>query len=342
MRWRRCSAASASRCDPGPQPRSGPPIARYGARSGDQNGVGVIAVRHLALVGTTASGKSALALEVARRLSDIELLSVDSMQVYRGMDVGTAKPTVAEQVEVRHHLLDLADPHEEFSVTRFQQAAAAAIADIEARGRRALLVGGTGLYLRAVIDNLDLPGQWPDVRAALEAEPDTESLHRRLHTLDPAAAERMEPTNRRRIVRALEVTVGSGRPFSSFGPGLDAHPPVPFDIVGVWLPRHVTADRIARRVDAMVAAGLVDEVHALAARPEGLSHTARQALGYREVLAHVEHGAPLADCLAETVRRTRAFARRQRMWFRRDPRITWYGTEEKPFAVLPALLREWA
>ena len=299
-------------------------------------------MRHLALVGTTASGKSALAVEVARRLPDIELVSIDSMQVYRGMDVGTAKPTPAEQAEVRHHLLDLADPHEDFSVTRFQQAAAEAIAGIEARGRRALLVGGTGLYLRAVVDSFDVPGQWPEVRAELETEPDTEVLHRRLHALDPAAAERMEPTNRRRVVRALEVTVGSGRPFSAFGPGLDAHPPVPFDIVGVWLPRQVTADRIARRVDAMVASGFVDEVRTLAARPEGLSRTARQALGYRELLAHVEHGVPVADCLAETVRRTRAFARRQRMWFRRDPRITWYGADEKPFAVLPALLREWA
>lgn len=300
------------------------------------------AVRHLALVGATASGKSALAFEVARGLPDVELVSVDSMQVYRGMDIGTAKPTPAERAEVPHHLLDLADPSEDFSVTRFQAAATEAVADVEARGKRALLVGGTGLYLRAVVDALDVPGQWPDVRAGLEAEPDTAALHRRLAALDPAAATRMEPTNRRRVVRALEVTLGSGRPFSSFGPGLTAHPPVPFRMAGVWLPRAVLATRIAARVEAMVAAGLVEEVRSLAGRPQGLSRTARQALGYRELLAHVQQGVPLADALDETVRRTRAYARRQRVWFRRDPRITWFGTAENPLAVLPALLREWA
>jgi tRNA dimethylallyltransferase len=298
--------------------------------------------QHLALVGPTASGKSALALEVARRLPDVELVSVDSMQVYRGMDIGTAKPTPAEQAEVRHHLLDLADPSEDFSVTRFQAAAAAALADIEARGKRALFVGGTGLYLRAVVDRLDVPGQFPHVRAELEADPDTVGLHRRLSELDPVAAGRMEPTNRRRVVRALEVTLGSGRPFSSFGPGLEAHPPSDVRMAGVWLPRDVIAARIAARVGEMVDTGLVEEVRALVTRPVGLSRTARQALGYREVLKHVEHGVPLPDVLDETVRRPRTFARRQRVWFRRDPRITWFGTSEKPVAVLPALLREWA
>ena len=296
---------------------------------------------HLALVGTTASGKSALAMEVARRLPDVELVSVDSMQVYRGMDVGTAKPTPAEQAEVRHHLVDVADPWEDWSVSRFQAAAREVLADVEARGRRALLVGGTGLYLRAVTDSLDVPGQWPDVRAELEAEPDTVALHGRLAELDPVAATRMEPTNRRRVVRALEVTLGSGRPFSSFGPGLEAHPPSRFRMAGVWLPRPVVAARIAERFTAMVDAGLVDEVQALLALPTPLSRTARQALGYREVLAHVEGGVPLAEAVDEAVRRTRTFARRQRMWFRRDPRITWFGAAENPAAVLPALLREW-
>jgi tRNA dimethylallyltransferase len=298
-------------------------------------------VRHLALVGTTASGKSALALEAARRLGDLEVVSIDSMQVYRGMDIGTAKATAADRAAVPHHLLDVADPGEDFSMAQFQALALAAVADVERRGGRALLVGGTGLYLRAVVDALDVPGRWPDVRAELEADGDTEGLHRRLAELDPVAAGRIEAGNRRRVVRALEVSIGSGRPFSSFGPGLDAHPPARFDMCGVWLPRPVTAARIAQRFDAMVAAGFVDEVRALAARPDGLSRTARQALGYREVLAHVEDGVPLADCLSEAVRRTRAFARRQRMWFRRDPRITWYGTDDNPFAVLPALLREW-
>ena len=296
---------------------------------------------HLALVGTTASGKSALAMEVARRLPDVELVSVDSMQVYRGMDIGTAKPTAAEQAEVRHHLLDVADPWEDWSVSRFQAAATQVLADIEARGRRALLVGGTGLYLRAVVDALDVPGQWPEVRAELEADPDTTKLHRRLADLDPVAAGRMEPTNRRRVVRALEVTLGSGRPYSSFGPGLEAHPPSRFRLAGVWLPRPVVAARIAARFADMVEAGLVEEVRALVALPQALSRTARQALGYKEVLAHVERGVPLDEALDGAVRRTRAFARRQRMWFRRDPRITWFGAAENPGAVLPALLREW-
>ncbi|MDQ1439596.1 MAG: tRNA dimethylallyltransferase [Acidimicrobiaceae bacterium] len=260
------------------------------------------------------------------------------MQVYRGMDIGTAKPSAAEQAEVPHHLLDVADPGEEFTVTRFQAAFQQALAAIEGRGHRALLVGGTGLYVRAVVDDLSPPGQWPEVRAEVESEQDTSSLHARLAALDPDAAARMEPTNRRRVVRALEVTLGSGRPFSTFGPGLDAHPPSPFRMVGLWLPRPVVAQRIQARVQAMVEAGLPDEVRALASRPDGLSRTARQALGYKEFL----DGMGAEEAVAETVRRTKAFARRQRMWFRRDPRITWFGAAANPFAVLPALLGDWS
>lgn len=245
------------------------------------------------------------------------------MQVYRGMDVGTAKPTPAEQAEVRHHLVDLADPWEEFTVTRFQQAFRRAVADIDARGRRAVLVGGTGLYLRAAVDDLTIPGRYPSVRDELEAEPDTVALHARLQGLDPAAAAKMAPTNRRRIVRALEVTLGSGAPFSSYGPGLDAYPPSRFRLVGVELPAEVVAARIAARYQAQLAAGFVEEVRRLAADPRGLSRTARQALGYRELLAHVEEGVPLDEAVDLAVRRTRRFARRQRAWFRRDPRIEW-------------------
>ncbi|MDP1804856.1 MAG: tRNA (adenosine(37)-N6)-dimethylallyltransferase MiaA, partial [Acidimicrobiales bacterium] len=178
------------------------------------------------LVGPTACGKSALALEVARRLGDVELVSADSMQVYRGMDVGTAKATPAEQAEVPHHLLDVAEPEEDYSVARFQADVAEVIAGVEARGRRALVVGGTGLYVQAVVDGLTLPGEWPELKAALETQPPDE-LHRRLTDLDPVAASRIEPGNTRRLVRALEVTLGSGRPFSSFGPGLGAYPPSP-------------------------------------------------------------------------------------------------------------------
>ena len=301
---------------------------------------------HLALVGPTASGKSALALEMARRLGDVELVSVDSMQVYRGMDVGTAKPTPTEQAEVPYHLLDLADPSEDFSVARFQATAATVIADIEARGRRALLVGGTGLYLQAVVDRLTLPGQWPAVRAELEEEAATPAgvgaLHRRLASADPPAAARIEPANRRRIVRALEVTLGSGRPFSSFGPGLATYPPTRFRLAGVWLPRDVVGRRIAERYRAQVAAGFLDEVRALAERPTGLSRTARQALGYRELLDHLSAKTTLDEALDLAVRRTREFARRQRAWFRRDPRITWMATAANPLATLDTLLGHWA
>lgn len=286
----------------------------------------------VALVGTTASGKSALGLAVARALPDVEIVTVDSMQVYRGMDIGTASPTAAERAEVRHHLVDVADPWEDYSLARFQADATAALADIAARGRRALLVGGTGLYLRAVVDGLDIPGQYPEARAEVDAEPDTRALHRRLATLDPLAASRMEPDNRRRVVRALEVTLGSGRPFSSYGPGLGEHPGR-MPQLGARLPASVVAERIARRYDEQVEAGFLAEVEALLALDRPLSRTAAQALGYRELIAHVRGETTLADALDEAVRRTRRFARRQRAWFRRDPRIRWFDTEADPAEV---------
>ncbi len=282
---------------------------------------------HVALVGPTASGKTALALALGRRRPEAELVSVDSMCVYRGMDIGTAKPSIAERAEVAYHLVDLVDPDEEFTLGRFQAEARVVLEGIEGRGRRALLVGGTGLYLRALVDRLSVPGRFPEVAGALEREADlpggTQHLHARLVRLDPVAAGRMEPTNRRRVVRALEVTLGSGRPFSSFGPGLDTYPPTPFALVGI---RYDPADadaRIDERFERLVDAGLVEEVRALAGRPGGLSRTARQALGYRELLAHVEQGVPLEQAVDEAKRRTRAFARRQWAWFRRDPRIAW-------------------
>ena len=296
----------------------------------------------MALVGPTASGKSALALEVARRLGDVELVSADSMQVYRGMDVGTAKPTASERAEVAHHLLDVADPHEDYSVARFQALAADVIRGIEARGRRALVVGGTGLYVQAVVDGLDLPGEWPGLRAELDGRPPAE-LHRRLTDADPLAASRIEPGNTRRLARALEVTLGSGRPFSSFGPGLGAYPAATrFRLAGVWLPRAVLGGRIEARYRAQLAAGFVDEVRRLSAVPGGLSRTASRALGYRELLDHLAGSCSLQDAVSAAVRRTREFARRQRAWFRRDPRITWLGSPGNPVDLLPALLGDWS
>ncbi|MDQ1366221.1 MAG: tRNA dimethylallyltransferase [Acidimicrobiaceae bacterium] len=271
----------------------------------------------------------------------VEVLCVDSMQVYRGMDIGTAKPSAADRASVPHHLLDLVAPGEDFTVARYQAAAQAALAGIEARGSRALLVGGTGLYFQAVVDHFTPPGRYPEVRAELEAEPDTVALHRRLHEIDPLAASRMLPSNRRRVVRALEVSLGSGHPFSTFGPGIATFPPTRFRIAGLWLPRGVVGGRIEERFRTMLESGLVGEVGRLAARAGGMSRTARQALGYREVLAHLEEGAPMAAAAADAVRRTKAFARRQRVWWRRDPRITWYGAAENPLAVVPALLGDW-
>jgi tRNA dimethylallyltransferase len=311
--------------------------------SGPGVGAASGAARHLAIVGPTASGKSALAMEIARRAGDVEILSVDSMQVYRGMDIGTAKPTAEEQTEVRHHLIDLADPAEEFTVAEFQRAFRAALGEVEERGRRALLVGGTGLYLRAVIDDLDIPGQFPAVRAELDADPDTEALHRRLLAVDPLAASRMEPTNRRRVVRALEVTLGSGRAFSSFGPGLDAYPPTPFRQIGLDVPTELLRRRIAERYRRQMEAGFLDEVRRLAVHPGGLSRTARQALGYKELLAHLAGECDLAAALDTAVTRTRRFARRQRVWFRRDPRIAWIPTDgDNLFAVAADVLVDWA
>ena len=298
--------------------------------------------RHVALVGTTASGKSALALAAARREPDVEIVSVDSMQVYRGMDIGTAKPTAAERAEVPHHLVDVAYPWEDFTLARFARAAREAVASIEARGHRALLVGGTGLYLRAVIDDLDVPGRYPEAREALEGDADTIGLHRRLTDLDPVAADRMEPTNRRRVVRALEVTLGSGRPFSSFGPGLGVYPASRFHLVGVGLPHDVVAARIEARYHRQMADGFLDEVRRLLADERGLSRTARQALGYRELIAHLDGGTTLDEALELAIRRTRRFARRQRSWFGRDPRIRWLEALDDPTTLLPALLDELA
>jgi tRNA dimethylallyltransferase len=297
----------------------------------------------VALVGVTASGKSELALQVARARGDCEIVSVDSMCVYRGMDIGTSKPDADARAAVPHHLLDLVDPDEEFTVTQFQRAAREALAGIGRRGRHALLVGGTGLYQRAVVDELSIPGRYPDVVASLESELDQgragpADLHARLAALDPVGAGRMEPTNRRRVVRALEVTLGAGRPFSEFGPGLGSYPPSGIPQVGLAPAAAEVDGRIGRRFAAMLEAGLVEEVRRLAARPAGISRTARQALGYREILAHVEGGAALDDCVDEAIRRTRQFARRQASWFRRDPRITWAASPPEGAALLERAL----
>lgn len=281
---------------------------------------------HLALVGPTASGKTALAVALARRRGDLELVSADAMAVYRGLDVGTAKPTPAEREGVRWHLLDLVAPSEEFSVAAFQAAAGAALEAIEARGHRAVLVGGTGLYHRAVVDDLELPGRYPATARALELEVAAPGgpgrLHERLRALDPVAATRIEPGNARRTVRALEVTLGSGRPFSSYGPGLEHYRESRFLQVGLRLERAELARRIEARLRDQLAAGFLDEVRSWhEAGP--VSRTAARALGYAELVAVLEGRESLEHAQQLLVARTRAFARRQEVWFRRDPRVQW-------------------
>lgn len=261
------------------------------------------------------------------------------MCVYRGMDVGTAKPDETQRAAVPHHLIDLADPSEEFSIARVRRAADTALAEIEGRGHRALVVGGSGLWIRAIVDGFTPPPRFPEVRIELEAEPSTARLYGRLQELDPLAASRMEPDNRRRVVRALEVTLGTGLPFSESA-SMDVYPSNGFDQVGIWIPRATLRDRIARRYDQQMAAGFVDEVRAVFSRSQP-SRTAAQALGYKELALHMAGECTLADALELAVNRTRAFARRQRVWFRRDPRITWLGTDGEPSRLLPALLGQW-
>jgi tRNA dimethylallyltransferase len=285
----------------------------------------------VALIGPTASGKTALGLALARNdrcveMGGIEIVSVDSMAVYRGMDIGTAKPTVSERGDIAVHMIDLVEASFDFTVSHYQEGAREVLAGIEGRSNRALFVGGTGLYLRSVIDGLLLPGVWPEIAAELETDADKQgpaALHARLEELDPLAASRIEPTNRRRVVRALEVTVGSGMPFSSYGPGLRAYPASAVTQVGIPYVASIHDEMIEKRFERLLALGLLDEVRALAAAPGGLSRTARQAIGYRELLSHIEDGVPLDVAVGAAIRRTRVLARRQWSWFRRDPRIRW-------------------
>lgn len=276
-------------------------------------------------------------MALARSRPDIELVSIDSMQVYRGMDIGTAKPSAAEQAEIKHHLIDIADPADDFAVSTFQQAWREVAADIESRGATPILVGGTGLYLRAVIDNLAFPGQYPEVVAELEGEGLTNAeMFERLSTLDPLAASRVDANNERRLLRALEVTIGSGKPFSSFGPGMTDYPETPFRLLGLRMDKEFVVERINARYDQQMAIGFLEEVRSLVERERPIGRTARQALGYRELLTHIEDGVAIEDALETAKVRTRRFARRQMKWFERDPRITWIDVtrESAPGSVL--------
>ncbi|MBD2893713.1 tRNA dimethylallyltransferase [Actinomadura sp. RB99] len=278
----------------------------------------------IAVVGATAAGKSDLAVELALRLGG-EAVNADSMQLYRGMDIGTAKLTPAEMRGVPHHLLDVWDVTETASVAEYQRLSADAIAEIRGRGRLPVLVGGSGLYVRAALDRLEFPGTDPAVRARLEGELEREgsaALHARLRERDPAAAEAILPSNGRRIVRALEVIEISGRPFTAT---LPEHVYRYGSVVqiGLGVPRETLDERIALRVRRMWDAGLVDEVRALEKRGLRDGLTAGRALGYAQVLRFLAGEWTEEQAMEETVRTTRRFARRQESWFRRDPRVHW-------------------
>ncbi|HSJ19519.1 MAG TPA: tRNA (adenosine(37)-N6)-dimethylallyltransferase MiaA [Nocardioidaceae bacterium] len=283
----------------------------------------------VAVVGPTAAGKSELSLDLAHVLGG-EVVNTDSMQVYRGMDIGTAKLPVAERRDIPHHLLDLLEVTEPATVAEFQRWARDVIADCRARGATPILVGGSALYTRAILDRFEFPGTDPVVRHQLEqelAEVGTEAMHRRLTAVDADAAARIIPTNGRRIVRALEVIAITGRPFSATLPELryavdEAHQ------IGVDIPREVLDERIALRVEQMWEAGFVDEVRNLAEHGLREGRTANRALGYQQVLAFLDGQITEEEAKEQTVTGTRRFARRQDSWFRKDPRITWVAWDD--------------
>ena len=281
------------------------------------------------LVGPTASGKSGLAIAVAQRATahgrPAEIVNADSMLVYRGMDIGTAKPTRADRAGVVHHLVDTLDVTQPATVAEFQQRARAAIADCRARGVLPIVVGGSALYIRAIVDDFAFPGTDPGVRSRLEAELAAAGpavLHDRLAHLDPAAAAAILPGNGRRIVRALEVIELTGRPFAAQLPRRAYVLPGVVQL-GLAIDRPALDARIEQRIEAMWAAGLVDEVAELARHGLRDGLTASRALGYRQVLDLLDGRIDEAEARRCTVAATRRFARRQDAWFRQDPRITW-------------------
>ncbi|MDT0194710.1 tRNA (adenosine(37)-N6)-dimethylallyltransferase MiaA [Arthrobacter sp. AB6] len=292
----------------------------------------------IAVVGPTGSGKSDLAVNLALEL-DGEVINADAMQFYRGMDIGTAKITQAERRGVPHHLLDIMDVTEEASVSRFQQQARTLIADIHARGKRAILAGGSGLYVRAALDVLEFPGTDPLVRQQLEAELAEDGqavLLERLREVDPVSAGRL--SDARRIIRALEVYRLTGRPFSSFMPQREYVQPAVQ--VGLAVDRDVLRDRLARRVHRMVDDGLLAEVQRLDNQGLRQGKTASRALGYAQFLRVIDGASTVAEAAEETIVATRQFARRQLTWFRADPRISWLEWQDPTLVAKAAALCE--
>jgi tRNA dimethylallyltransferase len=285
------------------------------------------------LTGATASGKSAVGLALAERMN-AEIVALDSMTLYRGMNVGTAKPTSDERSRVRHHLIDVLDPWESASVADYRRWATAAVEEIVARGKRPLFVGGTPLYLKAMLRGLfEGPGANAETRKALDEEASragTSALHARLDGLDAPTAARVHPNDRRRIIRALEVIAATGRPISSLQTehGL----PAPnANVVALERPRSLLHERVNTRVDQMFARGLVDEVRSLQSAPRPLSTVAAQAVGYREVIAHLSGELSLAETIERVKARTRQFAKRQGTWFRGLAEVLpWHVAQDEP------------
>ena len=288
--------------------------------------------RSVVVLGPTASGKSDAAMTAAalQPKGSVHVIVADSMQVYKRMDIGTAKPSPADQALIPHHCLDVAEPNDRHTVAHYVENVAAARTAISDADASELIVGGTGLYVTAIVDGLDMPGEYPEIRAELEANEDTEAMFAQLLTLDPEASTKMDPNNRRRLIRALEVCLGSGEKFSSFGEGIGSYSPTSTTLIGLRWDRDVLRTRIAQRVNIMMERGLVEEVRALLAEPNGLAFTARQALGYKEMIEHLEGRWSLDEAVAATILRTQQFAIRQDRWFRRDPRIQWVDVHEDP------------
>ncbi len=281
-------------------------------------------IRPVAVVGPTATGKSGLAVALAEQLGG-EVVNADAMQLYRGMDIGTAKLPAEQRRGVPHHLLDVLEVTETASVAAYQRDARTVVDKLLAAGRVPVIVGGSGLYVRALLDELDFPGTDAGLRTRLEAELTERgpaALHARLHELDPEAAGRIPPNNARRVVRALEVVVLTGRPFSAAmpRPGPARHGTA---LIGLDTDLAVLDAAVHARVERMFAAGLVDEVLALAARGLRRGRTASRALGYRQVLDALDAGADPRSAATGTAHATCRFVRRQRSWFRRDERIRW-------------------
>jgi tRNA dimethylallyltransferase len=290
----------------------------------------------IAVVGPTGSGKSDLAVNLALQL-DGEVINADAMQFYRGMDIGTAKITLAERRGVPHHLLDILDVTQEASVSQFQEQARATITDIHARGKRAILAGGSGLYVRAALDVLEFPGTDPALRQQLEEElaaQGSAALQARLQDVDPVSAGRL--LDDRRIIRALEVHHLTGRPFSSFMPQREYFQPAVQ--IGLTVDRDQLRERLALRVHRMVDNGLLAEVERLEAQGLRQGKTAPRALGYAQFLRVLDGAATVAEAADETIVATRQFARRQLTWFRADPRITWLDWQDPELTSRAAAL----